>query len=149
MKHREIAQDSLSIALATKASFLFTAGLASVGALAAFSGFMSNENKDTDYWRAFWPVFVSSIALVGLTFSFVQAYRVQSFQRSPDVSELWKLRERNVIDVSTDIADGRRYSVATNAVKLSEQAKWINWELASLVTLIFGLIATAVTLLLG
>lgn len=137
MRHRETTQDAQAATLATKASYLFTAGTATVGAAVAVLGLLINQSK-IGSGLLFGVLLIPAVAYCWLVVSFFQAYRVQSFLRTPDPERLMDYTTFHPNAAKTFLTDGRREALLTNARTLENQADWVNRQLIATLVVIGG-----------
>lgn len=148
MRQREVAQDGQATVLSTKASFLFTAGTASIAASAALAGSVLDASA-VDAWRLVWPVAIAGGAYLWLVISFTQAYRVRAMKRTANPDRLIEFSTLPPAQAKDFLSDGRRKAIQTNDWTLGVIAKWVNHELVSLIVVIGALIGTLITVAFG
>lgn len=134
MRHRVADQDAQAVILATKASFLFTAGSTVLGASAAFATLLVND-ADIRKLTLTLPALVGGGAYVWLTVCFVMAYRIRKFRRVPAPKRLKEYSTYARMDSLRKITDGRRFAIEENERQLNCIACWVNQELVCLMML--------------
>jgi hypothetical protein len=107
MRHREQVQDAQIQILATKATYLFTAGTASVGAAGAYLGLVADD-VEIGFGFDFIALSVTGLSYVFLCVCFSSAYFVRDFVRAPDPEELMKYLHMPPSQSLEDVADSRR-----------------------------------------
>jgi hypothetical protein len=138
MRHREQVQDAQIQILATKATYLFTAGTASVGAAGAYLGLVADD-VEIGFGFDFIALSVTGLSYVFLCVCFSSAYFVRDFVRAPDPEELMKYLHMPPSQSLEDVADSRRSALGKNDIKLEQQADWVNRELFTVILIIVGL----------
>lgn len=147
MRQRVADQDSQAAILATKASFLFTAGTTVLGASAALAALLMDD-AEVGHKGILLPTLIVAGAYVWLAFSFFLAFRVRIFYRVPTPKKLMEYSTLAKVDSLRKVADGRRYALEKNEKLLTCAARWVNHELICLMILITSVLVTLATVVI-